>query len=445
MGIPQPNNDGTSPKGTYFLLEAARDRAAYDRLLVNTIDLSLPGNYIPDFPHNSTAKASAFFDSISSIADPLADALVAKHGPAYHLKVMDEDVDYLAEALNLKEIPAWVNQDAIRRGQLFFWRNLTLIFDILLHLSLASGFGVPRIDAVLLATGYLSDPKRSYRRLLETTQMSADAMTFDELAKVGGKGWRHVIKVRLLHAGVRLRIKKGKKTILPGAHESVEPINQADMNSTLLSFQAVLLLGLTRAGLRISHQDAQDYTDVWRFIGHLIGVEDSSNCCQWGVRCLHLHALQLRQEVQSFIPHLPRQQTPHSHDSAIVVGDISTTRQNLTPDEAEKLKTAARDLSMGVLTAVSENSPYGMAVVYHVALARWLAGDVVSNELGLPKTNWFHWLRVYVRFLIFRSIRSLYFIPVLGTRLVNRLPVLVKKMLVKEIERVSKDGKVAGK
>lgn len=81
--------------------------------------------------------------------------------------------------------------------------------------------------AVLHETGYLTSPSRdaTYRRLMETTQALIDFM--GDMTPITGKGWKSAVRVRMLHAQVRLRILDGKSRLKTYSVEKDGiPINQ---------------------------------------------------------------------------------------------------------------------------------------------------------------------------------------------------------------------------
>ncbi|KAK4053528.1 hypothetical protein OIV83_001696 [Microbotryomycetes sp. JL201] len=117
---------------------------------------------------------------------------------------------------------------SLEEGQAVFWRYAGSIFTALMHFSLAGGFGAPHLASVMKATAYLTSNSRdaTYRRLLETTLFVLDAMTDMRVGK--GKGWRSTVRVRLLHAQVRRKIRLGLGK--DGKYDYEEhgvPINQA--------------------------------------------------------------------------------------------------------------------------------------------------------------------------------------------------------------------------
>lgn len=96
------------------------------------------------------------------------------------------------------------------------------------HRSLTvTGFASARIMSVLYETGYLTSPSRdaTYRRLMETTQALVDFM--GDMTPITGKGWKSAVRVRMLHAQVRLRILDGKSRLKTYSVEKDGiPINQ---------------------------------------------------------------------------------------------------------------------------------------------------------------------------------------------------------------------------
>ena len=128
-----------------------------------------------------------------------------------------------------------------------FWRHAPAIQIILLFGTLVGGFSSPRINRVLIKTGYLSNPHKIYRRLLETAQMVNEVM-FPDALHPGASGWESIIRVRFLHAMVRFRQKRHK---LPQLYDEL-PINQTDQIGTILGFQCTVITGLTFFGIKLS-------------------------------------------------------------------------------------------------------------------------------------------------------------------------------------------------
>jgi hypothetical protein len=373
---------------------------------------------------------------------PHVDSLAALTSMRAHVGCAQ---DFVTEA---ETVPPWVDWDRIRRGQEFFLRNAGSLCVALLNLALIGGFGAPKINAVLQATGYLTRGKGTQRRLSETLQMVLDCIP-DGALRPGGRGWHSVLNVRLLHAGVRTWLVGSQRThklpadfgvgssrethgsdhlpasskvfrdrhshvgdgdhtlpipattrtddtstgtasagALPNtlpdagsqanhncsgevckgpstctcagsgsagsAHFDVAaygvPINQEDLLVTQLAFSIVLLIGLERLGVldAESASEMECYLHMWRYIGHLMGVEPRLNAAPMDT----LGGAQAM--LESIASHV------------------------VSPEPC------ARDITMHVLGSVSHKPPLPRSPLLHVALTRMLAGEWYADALGIP-------------------------------------------------------------
>ena len=112
-----------------------------------------------------------------ALLDPLAE-LEAAAASASSSPELRAAAGALLRELNVA--PAWVDFGAVRRGQAFFVRHLSLASLSLLHVGLVGGFGAPLIHPVLEATGYLTStgehPRRTHRRVFETLRFVNDCL-----------------------------------------------------------------------------------------------------------------------------------------------------------------------------------------------------------------------------------------------------------------------------
>ena len=209
------------------------------------------------------------------------------------------DVAAAALMAHASVLPAWADMQRAQRGAAFFLRYLPACGACLLHLSLVGGYAAPRIARVLACGGALggsTSPRgldRAYRRLLETAQMVAEVMSApDAMMPLHGAGWRAVLRVRLLHASVRARMKKSDGCV-------EVPINQEDLIVTQLAFSAVVVDGLERLmpEVDLDTEAVEDFLHLWRIVGHFMGIEDELN-----VACRSL--ADARVWLQSLFAHL---------------------------------------------------------------------------------------------------------------------------------------------
>jgi hypothetical protein len=328
---------------------------------------------IEDFPFDE--DPFAFFESCKNVGDTAADEMISMN-PSFNLE--EADASEIAEKLRISDIPSWVNIDSIKRGQDFYWKHSSLITTILLHGSLAGGFGIPRIDAILSSTGYLSNGKSNvvFKRLVETGEMVFAAMNdANQMLTPGTEAWKTMMSVRVLHAKVRYRIwsrlqanpHKNPLSLHYLDKEAAVPINQSDMAATLLGFQAVPLVLMQVLGVRTTLQEREDFTHLWRVVGFVLGVEDSSNPCKFGpdasVKLLAAY-------IQS-----------HS-----VYGLDFKTPEGLSNEEISASKSVSGNLSTGLIKSVSESRSIPLNLLF--AISRIMLPHELLDQMGYPKVQW---------------------------------------------------------
>ena len=152
-----------------------------------------------------------------------------------------------------QNLPPWVDWKKVEQGQNFYQLHMAPASLVLFNLSLVGGFSSPIVDKVLESTGYLSvNTKATYKRLMETAQMIQDCTRNVKNLHEGEIGWQSALRVRLLHAYVRYRLRNSPDFDVEAWGV---PINQEDMIVTQLSFSCLshsLSLSLTPS-LSLTH------------------------------------------------------------------------------------------------------------------------------------------------------------------------------------------------
>jgi hypothetical protein len=245
-------------------------------------------------------------------------------------------------------VPDWVDWAAVARGQTFFVRFGIVQSTALMLGGLLESYSDTEIARVLMRTGRLN--KDTYRRVFETGSMVYDAMIRDGL-RAGRRGFRTVLKVRLMHAGVR-RLLARSKTWDTQTHGVA--IGQEDMAFTLLMFDVATLRGAQRLGLRVSAQQREDHHHLWRVVGYLLGVDEALLPPTAGeAEALH-HAITQRQR----------------HDSS-----------------------DGRALARGMVDALAGRPPFFLPPEALEALCARLLGRDLAKHLGLKDR--LHWHLVF--------------------------------------------------
>src|SRR4029453_9478056 len=108
------------------------------------------------------------------------------------------------------------------------------------------------------------------RRILETAHFVLDVASNGGLSP-DGRGIRAAQKVRLMHASVRMLVRRrGWNEELHGV-----PINQQHLVGTMLSFSTVVIDGLRTMGIMVRDDEAEAWFHLWRVVGFMLGIDEA--------------------------------------------------------------------------------------------------------------------------------------------------------------------------
>lgn len=249
-------------------------------------------------------------------------------------------------------VPDWVDWDQISRGQDVFYRYGSANITGLAYQSLLGGMGAARVVETLARTGGFST-KVARKRLYETTQFILEVSQSIESIRPGGIGHASAVRVRLLHAAVRNRILRLAQT--RPDYYSVEkygvPINDLDCIGTIASFSSTLIwLSLPRQGIWMTEREAQDFIALWRYVAYLMGT-----------------------------PH----ETFASTTKAKAVVE-SILYYEVHPSDMSKV------LANNLIRSLESKPPTYASADMLIASARWLNGNDLIDQLGLPKPSYYY-------------------------------------------------------
>ncbi|KAF9973589.1 hypothetical protein BGZ73_003168 [Actinomortierella ambigua] len=222
--------------------------------------------------------------------DPLSDETLRVLNVKRHEDALEALMAYVQRPVEQQEsdiprkfldhvlsVPDWVDWDQLRRGQQVFWKYVLYISIGLVHFSLTGVHNAPKFAKVMTSTGYLTG-SRSTARITETAQFVFDMMrSVEDLRPGSGYAWKSIVRIRLLHSQVRIRL-----TRLSKAHSSkyysVEqhgvPINQEDMASTVFFLSTAMWQMMDqRLGIVMTLQEREDFLHLWRLTGFYMGVD----------------------------------------------------------------------------------------------------------------------------------------------------------------------------
>lgn len=312
----------------------------------------------PDLRATNTQITS--FRRHALIGDPLADALVeAMFGPggpattraaiedAFHSglvadrTVAPEVADYFEAAT---ATPYWVDPVLVRKGQAAIARAGVLGMVVLGDFALMGGYLSRRGIKPLMMTGELKE--MAPRRLAETANWWIEVTTPGSL-EPGGDGIVAALRVRLTHAHIRRWLNQNDQW----DHDQWDsPINQIQLAGTHLLFSVACMGGLQRLGMHYDKSEREAITHLWRYIGWLMGI-DESLLPATEADCWRLYWLMAATELN-----------PDDDSQALaqaLLGGI----------------TGALGLPRPVLTS---------GLDLNGAISRYLIGDPLCDELGLP-------------------------------------------------------------
>jgi hypothetical protein len=249
-------------------------------------------------------------------------------------------------------LPPWVDFDEIRVGALAYQRFGLMGMIILGAWSLINGYHSSAAVKPLAFSGQLEHSTQ--RRLAETARFVSEASQVDGL-HVGRPGREISLRVSLIHAYVR-------QACLRSEHWKTQdwgiPINQADMFGTLLEFSLLMIDGAQRLGFVVTAEERQAIFSMWRYCGHLSGVDP------WLLEQLGSEAKTRRiAELVRLIQPGPDQ-------------DSLRLTQQLLRVPGENTRGQGPPL---LAVAVSR---------FHNGLARAFNGPEVANDLGIPDDVW---------------------------------------------------------
>ncbi len=211
------------------------------------------------------------------VGDPLADAVAAAMdrgavdwgGVEAGLGGAPVADDALRAFLGVAERwPLWADPARLVVGSEALQRTHVLGGLVLALYSLPLGYLSSAGVKPLVLSGRFVE--QAPRRLAETNRF-LHAVSAPGGLGPGAEGLHHCLRVRLVHARVRLRLRRSPAW---RPESWGEPINQAHLAGTNLMFSLHCVDGLQRLGVRFSDAEIDGILHRWRLIGHLLGIDD---------------------------------------------------------------------------------------------------------------------------------------------------------------------------
>lgn len=191
------------------------------------------------------------------------------------------------------------------------------------------------------------------RRLLETLQHVLQVNSSVEGMKPGGEGNVSSVRVRLLHASVRLRILSlvEQKPDYYDVAKYGTPVNDLDCIGTINTFcSSVVWLGLPRQGIFLKQQEIEDYIALWRLVAYYMGT-----------------------------PTKPFESTAKARAmmESLLISEID-------PTEVGKI------LAKNIIIGLENTAPSYASKEFLEAMSRLLNGDQLADELDIPRSSLYY-------------------------------------------------------
>lgn len=215
-------------------------------------------------------------------ADPLADAVAADRGATRATRALmtdgaagldDVPLPDSVQALldHVSTDPSWLERERLDRSANVLVRYSAQWGLVLGAASLLAGADNWVAARPLLLTGrYGTQPAV---RSIEVGEWLSRVVLPGGMA-VDGPGWRHTVRVRLIHAHVRRHVVRG------GEWDEAAwgvPVPQPYMAFTLAEFGHVSIAAMEHLGVVLRPDELADVYHLWRYVGHVIGVEAGLN------------------------------------------------------------------------------------------------------------------------------------------------------------------------
>ena len=173
---------------------------------------------------------------------------------------------------SLYPTPPWVDFTRCDRGGATLMRAGIFGGLVLGLRSLVLGYCSPGGNKPLVFSGRLKE--NAPRRLAETGRFF-QAVCLPGGMRPGGEGFGASVRVRLVHSQVR-------RLLVPSPRWDSgvwgTPVNQVDMAGTILLFSLAVVDGLRLLGLRLTSEEMEDVLHLWRWVGHVMGVDSELLC-----------------------------------------------------------------------------------------------------------------------------------------------------------------------
>jgi hypothetical protein len=182
--------------------------------------------------------------------------------------IPDAPPTLLALLAESAKVPDWFDPELAREGARGFHGNSQLFLVAFVTCLLIEGFSTP-ISKSFNLTGRLQE--QGIRRLMENNRHLAEIFLPGGLDPYGD-GWRLSVRIRLIHARIRLLLNASPEWDRAAWGE---PLSAAHMGAATGAFSGLLLRKASELGARLTPRERLGVMMVWRRTAQLMGVPEA--------------------------------------------------------------------------------------------------------------------------------------------------------------------------
>ena len=217
----------------------------------------------------------------TQVGDPAADAVMAAcrsvpvgQQMAWFRRGIDDGPDGIPDApaelrdflAAVEVVPPWFDPSRTLPGCRAFHGNSEMFIGAFVGAVLIEGFST-LISKSFSITGRLVD--QGVKRLKQNNRHLSEIFLPGGLERYG-EGWKLSVRIRLMHA--RLRFMLAQSDEWEAAAWGV-PLSAAHIAFATAAFSGVLLQRAHMLGVELTAAERESFMLVWRYSGHLMGVE----------------------------------------------------------------------------------------------------------------------------------------------------------------------------
>ncbi|QYB00594.1 DUF2236 domain-containing protein (plasmid) [Rhodococcus sp. USK10] len=257
-------------------------------------------------------------------------------------------------------VPDWVDWDQLHRGSVAYWRAGKIVVMTLAYAAIGAGFRTYGGSRPLVLSRRLIERDQVGRRLIETLRWAANSSKPEGMRR-DNEGFRTTMEVRWIHAAVRYHLSRNDDWDWQDWGLVVSNVDSIYTMGCL--FCEAVIDALEKAGIKLSDQEKEDITALWRYIGHIMGIPEDINFRDW-------QDLKRKSAIVKMLEH------PADAGCRALMKSLT---DYMCEEEIEGYEVIPKVIDKRLDADQKRTLTYG--------LMRAWAGDDICNQLGIPNNR----------------------------------------------------------